>query len=85
VVELQRKQPNFDIMTPDLAAIAQPTVSQTEALIADQGALQTVTFKGVGPGGADIYELRFANGTLEWRLLLDAAGKIAGQGIRVLH
>ena len=83
VAELQRKQPNFDIMTPDFAAIAQSTTSQTEAMIADLGALQTVTFKGVGPGGADIYELKFANGTLEWRLLLDAPGKIAGQGIRL--
>jgi hypothetical protein len=40
--------------------------------------LQSVTFKGVGPGGADIYELKFGNGTIDWRIVLAADGKVAG-------
>jgi hypothetical protein len=42
----------------------------------------SVTFKGVGPGGGDIYELKFDNGTVDWRILLAADGKVAGVGIR---
>jgi hypothetical protein len=37
-----------------------------------------LTFKGVGPAGADIYHVKFANGTFEYRIALDADGKIAG-------
>jgi len=28
-------------------------------------------------GGADIYEVQFANGTLEWRIFLGPDGKVA--------
>ena len=34
-----------------------------------------MTFKGVGPGGADIYDVKFANGAQEWRIWLDAGWK----------
>ena len=47
--------------------------------IASLGALQSVDFKGVGPGGSDIYRLKFEHGLIEWRLYLDADGKIATQ------
>jgi hypothetical protein len=33
----------------------------------------------VGPGGSDIYRVRFEHGLIEWRLYLDANGKIATQ------
>ena len=37
------------------------------------GAVVSVTFKGVGPGGADIYQVTFEHGSTEWRNL-DAVG-----------
>lgn len=48
------------------------------------GAVQSVTFKGVGPGGADIYEVKFEHGLLEWRLSMGADGKVAGANVRTL-
>jgi hypothetical protein len=79
VEELQRRQPNLEAFTPGLAEIARPQMPHAEDIIASLGALQSVVFKGVGPGGADIYNLKFEHGSLEWRIFLDAEGKIANQ------
>jgi CubicO group peptidase (beta-lactamase class C family) len=79
---LQRRQPDFDVLTPDFAKIARPQAEHFESLIGDLGALTSVTFKGVGAGGFDIYEVKFERGTIDWRILIDAEGKIAGETIR---
>ena len=39
------------------------------------GAVESIFFRGVGPGGYDIYGVKFANGFAEFRLLLGADGK----------
>ena len=77
--ELQRREPKFDLFTPELAEIARPQMPHAEEQVANLGALQSVEFKGVGPGGADIYRLKFEHGLIEWRIFLDADGKIATQ------
>jgi hypothetical protein len=79
---LQRRQPNFDVLTPDFAEIARPQVEHFETLIGDLGTLQSVTFKGVGAGGFDVYEVKFERGTIDWRILIAAEGKIAGESLR---
>lgn len=80
--ELQRRQPNLEEFTPGLAEIARPQMPHIEAMIANLGALQSVTFKSVGPGGADVYDLKFEHGSVEWRIFLDGEGKIANQFFR---
>jgi hypothetical protein len=80
--DLQRKQPKFDQLTPEFAEVARPQVEHTEALITGLGALQSISFKGVGPGGFDIYNVKFEHGTLDWRVLIDIDGKIAGESLR---
>lgn len=79
IEELQRRKPDLGEYTPGLAEIARPQMPYTEDVIAGLGSLQSVSFKGVGPGGADIYNLKFEHGALEWRIFLDAEGKIANQ------
>jgi hypothetical protein len=44
----------------------------------------SVTFKGVGPGGADIFEVKFESKTTEWRIILEPDGKIATLNFRAL-
>jgi serine-type D-Ala-D-Ala carboxypeptidase/endopeptidase len=82
VDQMQRKQVDYEQFAPDFAALARQNAALTEGLIASLGALQSVTFKGVGPLGGDIYELKFDNGTVDWRILLAADGKVASVGIR---
>ena len=47
------------------------------------GDLKSLAFKGVGPGGGDAYEATFANGKREFRVLLDAQGRIDAMGIQL--
>lgn len=47
---------------------------QTE--VAGFGAIEKIAFKGVGPGGADIYSVKSANGAWEFRIWLTADGKV---------
>jgi len=82
VADLQRKQPDYDRLTPLLAEEARQQIQHTEELIASLGSLQSLNFKGVGPGGFDIYQAQFEHGSLDWRILIDTDGKVAGLLIR---
>jgi hypothetical protein len=82
--EIQRKQPTYARMTPEFAEVARPQAEHLEGLIDGLGTLQSITFKGVGPGGFDIYEVKFEHGSLDWRIVLDGEGKVAGEGLRPL-
>jgi serine-type D-Ala-D-Ala carboxypeptidase/endopeptidase len=79
---LQRRQPDFDELTPEFAEIARPQAEHIEALVNGLGALQSITFKGVGPGGFDKYDVKFERGTIDWRILIDGNGKVASETLR---
>jgi hypothetical protein len=49
--------------------------SQLQATINALGEAESIFFRGVGPGGYDVYGVKFANGSAEFRLLLAADGK----------
>jgi CubicO group peptidase (beta-lactamase class C family) len=82
VEQMQRKQVDYEQFTPDFAVLARQYATITNGLIAGLGALQSLNFKGVGPGGADIYEIKFDGGVIDWRILMAPDGKVAGVGIR---
>ena len=68
--------PNYDEMTPELANVVRAQYSVMEPMMKSMGAVQSVTFLHVGEGGWDVYRVKFANGVLNWRISLNAAGKI---------
>jgi hypothetical protein len=78
--ELQRGHVNYEQFTPEFALLARQNETPSEALINSLGSLQSLTFKGVGPGGFDIYEVKFDNGSVDWRISLAPDGKVAGIG-----
>jgi D-alanyl-D-alanine-carboxypeptidase/D-alanyl-D-alanine-endopeptidase len=80
--QLQRKQVDYEQFTPQFAELARRNESSTEGLIASLGSLQSLNFKGVGPGGADIYQLKFDGGAVDCRIVLAADGKVASIGFR---
>jgi D-alanyl-D-alanine-carboxypeptidase/D-alanyl-D-alanine-endopeptidase len=80
--ELKLGQPKYELMTPGFADVTRQQLPQLKALIIQLGAMESVSFKGVGPGGADIYEVKFEHGLTEWRIMLEADGKIASVGFR---
>jgi hypothetical protein len=75
IEDMQRGAPNYDRMSAALAAKVRREVSQLQPMFKALGAVESIFFRGVGPGGYDIYGVKFANGFAEFRLLLGADGK----------
>jgi hypothetical protein len=75
IEDLQRGTPNFDRMSASLAVKIRRQSSELQAMFKAFGAVESIFFRGVGPGGYDIYGVKFANGVAEFRFLLGADGK----------
>lgn len=75
---LQAGHPNYDEMTLALAEAGRQQLPYLKRSQEQLGQLQSISFRGVSPGGFDIYEVRFANGLAIWRIRLAPDGKIAG-------
>jgi hypothetical protein len=75
IEDLQRGTPNFDRMSVSLAVKIRRQSSELQAMFKAFGAVESIFFRGVGPGGYDIYGVKFANGVAEFRFLLGADGK----------
>ncbi|MFI5311149.1 MAG: serine hydrolase [Gemmatimonadales bacterium] len=79
---LRAGKPNYGDMTAAMAETARQQLPQQQAALAPLGALESLTFKAVGPAGPDIYTAKFANGALEYRIWLAADGKIESANVR---
>jgi beta-lactamase regulating signal transducer with metallopeptidase domain len=75
IEDMQRGAPSYDRMSAALAGKVRREASQLHAMFKGLGAVESIFFRGVGPGGYDIYGVKFANGFAEFRLLLGADGK----------
>ncbi|MBB4369593.1 hypothetical protein GGD63_002383 [Bradyrhizobium sp. cir1] len=75
IEDLRRGMPNYDRMSAPLAAKIHRQLNETQATFVALGALESIFFRGVGPGGYDIYGAKFENGTAEFRLLIEPDGK----------
>jgi beta-lactamase regulating signal transducer with metallopeptidase domain len=76
IEELRRGSPDYGRMSPQLANALRSQLTQLGGMLATLGPVQSVFFRGVGPGGYDIYGAQFANGTAEFRLSVAADGMI---------
>jgi cyanophycinase len=70
-----------DSFAPSLTS-SDPQLAHVQAAMSKLGALQSLMFKGVGPGGADIYSVRFEKGAVEARIWLGIDGKIEAANVR---
>lgn len=75
IEDMQRGAPNYERMGEQLAANIRRQMPQLQPMFKALGAVESIFFRGVGPGGYDIYGVKFANGIAEFRLLLGANGK----------
>jgi beta-lactamase regulating signal transducer with metallopeptidase domain len=76
--ELQQGKSDFDGMSDELTQLAREQLPAFQKLIAPAGALQSITFRAVGPAGADIYDVKYANAAWEWRISMGSDGKVIG-------
>ena len=82
IEDVRLGKPDFDTMSPGLAAATRQQLPQLQSTITQLGSVQSVSFKGVGPGGADIYQVKFESGSLEYRIWLGLDGKIESANVR---
>lgn len=80
--ELQAGKPNYDLMSAGLASATRQQLQGLQSMVNGMGALESVTFKGVGPGGADIYQVKFEKGSLDYRVWLSPDGKTESANVR---
>jgi CubicO group peptidase (beta-lactamase class C family) len=74
--EVRRGQPDYTQMSAGFANAVRQQLAQMQPVMQQLGALESVSFRGVGPAGEDIYEAKFSKGSAEVRLLLAPDGKI---------
>jgi uncharacterized protein (TIGR03435 family) len=73
---MQHGQPAYELMNQTVADAVRAQSSAAKERYKQLGQLKSISLTGVGPSGADIYSVEFENGTVEWRISLDRAGKI---------
>jgi hypothetical protein len=76
IEESRLGKPDYSRMSEGLATATRQQLPNIQSILAEKGALQSLTFKAVGPLGPDIYEAKFENGSLEYRIWLSPDGKI---------
>jgi hypothetical protein len=82
---LEKGEPNYNEMSPPLAAAVRRQLPAILQVIKKVGGFKSLTYKGVGSDGWDIYDATFANGLLEWHVKpLSADGKVEGRRFNVL-
>ena len=82
IEDMQRGAPNYDRMSIPLAAAIRGQAVQLQSMFKAFGVVESIFFRGVGPGGYDIYGVKFANGSAEFRILLGADGKAEDVNVR---
>jgi BlaR1 peptidase M56 len=75
IEDMQRGAPNYDHMSAALAAKIRRQAAELHVMFKALGTVESIFFRGVGPGGYDIYGVKFAGGSAEFRLLLGVDGK----------
>ncbi|MGJ4931344.1 M56 family metallopeptidase [Bradyrhizobium sp. HKCCYLS2038] len=75
IADLRRGAPNYALMSPSLAANIRQHATWLQSTFNTLGEVETIFFRGVSPGGYDIYGVKFVNGTAEFRLLMMPDGK----------
>jgi hypothetical protein len=81
--ELARGEPNYDLLSPQMADLARRQLAVMKERFSSLGPVESVTFVEVSPNG-DVYEVRYANGGLRWIISLTSDGKLSSAGLQPL-
>jgi len=78
VAGLATGSPDYDKLSPPFAEIVRRDLPRTQPLFSAMGELRSVTFRGRGERGDDVYDLLFGNGAVIMSAALDAEGRMVG-------
>jgi DNA-binding CsgD family transcriptional regulator len=82
VAGLASGSPDYARLSPQFAEVVRRDLPMTQPLFKSMGDLKSVTFRGRGERGDDIYDLVFANGGVIMSAALDSDGRMAGGILR---
>ncbi len=80
IAGLASGDPDYAIYNEAMAAVTRRQLPALKNLIAGLGPLKSIAFVKVQPDGMDVYQVRFANGDSDWRIVLEDGGKISAIG-----
>ena len=78
VAGLASGSPDYAKLSPQFAQVVRRDLPMTHPMFSSMGELKSVTFRGRGSMGDDVYDLVFANGGVIMSATLDADGRMAG-------
>jgi hypothetical protein len=81
---LANDPPNYDGMSPELAAAMKAILPEIQRGLKSIGALTALKFAGVDPQGADVYEANFEHGAVKYHVIMTPDGKIGGLNVEPL-
>ncbi len=77
LAEVAAGKPNYDLLAPALAERMRQLLPQLQQDLLALGKLESVTFLSASvDDGADVYSVKLTNGLLNFRIRLDARGKV---------
>jgi CubicO group peptidase (beta-lactamase class C family) len=83
IEDLRIGKPDDAMLSPGAPIHRQ--LPQLRSEVAQFGAIQSIAFKGVGPGGADIYSVKSEKGAWEYRIWFAADGKAEQANTRAVQ
>ena len=84
VEQVRSSSINYGELSVPVAQMTRQRQPEFSQLFNRLGDIRTVTFAGVTPEGEDLFEVRFDNGTMRWRMLPDGNGGIDVVGFTFL-
>jgi len=78
VAGLASGSPDYSNLSPQFAEVVRGDLPMTHPMFSSMGELKSVTFRGRGAMGDDVYDLVFAKGEARMSVALDANGRMTG-------
>jgi DNA-binding CsgD family transcriptional regulator len=78
VAGLASGSPDYNKLSLQFAEVVRRDLPRTQPMFSSMGELKSVTFRGRGPRGDDVYDLIFAKGGVRMSVALDADGRMTG-------
>jgi CubicO group peptidase (beta-lactamase class C family) len=74
--EIAAGKPDYARMSPTLSDVIRQQIEALQKYALQLGSVESVTFEGVRPGGADLYLVTYEHGAVLWGILLSEDGNI---------
>jgi hypothetical protein len=78
VAGLASGSPDYDRLAPKFGDLVRRDMPMSHPMFKSMGELKSITYRGKGKMGDDVYDLVFANGGVLMSAVLDANGRMAG-------